>query len=321
MNHSSNEIKLTVICETYNQERYIRQCLDSLVNQNANFRYQIVVHDDASNDSTTQIILDYANRYPDLIIPIIQKKNLYSQGKSDSPFIASKIKGKYLAFCEGDDWWLSSDKLQVQYDYMEQHPDCSLCVHDAKLFDDNRNCFIGNLPSSGPERDITVKEIIENGGWYLGTNTMLFKAEDYVLPKCYLNWGVGDYPRAIYLGIKGRVHFLSEVMAVHRVNAAGSWTKRTSEDIKIREAANKKIINGLKAVDIATNRKFHDSFDKAEFMLLKQIEELHHNLIKLMFGTYSSRFWDLDITEIVKSISRCILPRKVILIAKLLLHR
>lgn len=298
------------MCLTYNQERYIQQCLDSLVCQKTNFKYQVVVHDDASTDSTTQILLGYANRYPDIVVPVIEKENVYSKGLNFDSILAPLIKGRYVAFCEGDDWWLSDDKLQIQYDYMEQNGDCSLCVHDAKLFDDRQGAFTGNLPSSGQERDISIEEIIENGGWYLGTNTMLFKAEYYELPGCYQGWGVSDYPRAIYLGTQGRVHFLSGSMAAHRVNASGSWTIKMSENLESREIANKKVVDGLKSADLYTDFRYHQSFNKAEFMLLKQIAELHHDFAKLMLGELSSSFWHMGVSEITKSVARCVIPRK-----------
>ena len=321
MTQEDTEIKITILCFTYNQEPYIKQCLDSLVNQKTSFRYRVIVHDDASTDQTTRIIMDYADRYPDLIVPIIQKENLYSRGINQYPYIAPKIKGNYLAYCEGDDWWLSENKLQIQYDYMEKNEDCSLCVHDAKLYGENEKLFLGYLPSSGPDRDIGVEEIIENGGWYLGTNTMLFRAEYLDLPDIFSGWGVGDYPRAIYLAMQGRVHFISGAMAAHRVGALGSWTKKMSEDIDLREEANERIISGLRKVDVSTNYKYHDSFEKAEFMLLKQTVELRRDLGRLLFGDYSSRFWRLGASEIVKSILRCVLPKQWIQAVKQISRR
>ena len=106
---------LSICCVTYNHKKYIRQCLDSFLMQKTNFKFEIIIHDDASTDGTADIIKEYYEKYPDIIKPIFQTENQFSQGKSISKtFIYPRIKGKYVALCEGDDYWTDPYKLQKQ---------------------------------------------------------------------------------------------------------------------------------------------------------------------------------------------------------------
>ena len=118
------EILVTVICLTYNHEKYIRECIDGFVMQKTNFAYEVIIHDDASTDNTAEIIKEYQQKYPDIIIPILQTENQYSKkvpiGKT---FIYPRAKGKYIALCEGDDYWIDPYKLQKQVDFLEDNPD------------------------------------------------------------------------------------------------------------------------------------------------------------------------------------------------------
>ena len=98
---------VSIICNTYNQEKYIAQCLDGFLMQKTNFSFEILVHDDCSTDGTQKIIKEYQSRFPDIIKPIFQKVNLYSQGKRNliNAEQYSRVKYKYVALCEGDDYW------------------------------------------------------------------------------------------------------------------------------------------------------------------------------------------------------------------------
>ena len=117
----SHKIKLSVICLTYNHEKFIRQALDGFVMQKTNFPFEVIVHDDASTDETAKIIREYEIKYPELIKPIYQKENLWQKGIPTKNYIYPKINGKYVALCEGDDYWTDPLKLQKQVDFLEAH--------------------------------------------------------------------------------------------------------------------------------------------------------------------------------------------------------
>ena len=159
----NNEIVVSVYCLAYNHEEYITQTLEGFVNQKTNFKFEVFVHDDASTDNTKEIILSYAERYPDIIKPILQSENQYSKGIDiKNAYIIPRMKGKYIAVCEGDDFWCNPHKLQKQVEFLDAHPDYSACVHntqkmlDGKLIKDFFNSSLRN-------KTLSVKDVILSG--------------------------------------------------------------------------------------------------------------------------------------------------------------
>ena len=128
-------IMLTVRTIAYNQEHYIRDCLEGIVKQQTSFKFEAIVHDDCSTDHTADIIREYAKKYPDIIKPIYEEENQYSMGVNSqmNTKMNAFTHGKYIALCEGDDYWTDPTKLQRQVDFLEAHPDYSMCFHNAKL--------------------------------------------------------------------------------------------------------------------------------------------------------------------------------------------
>lgn len=129
MKENTSPLMVTIRCCTYNHEPYIRQCLEGFVMQKTNFRFEAIVHDDASTDGTAAIIREYAKKYPDIIKPIFETENQYSKRDGSLRRIMdAHMHGKYIAMCEGDDYWIDPLKLQKQVDFLETHPDYGL-VH------------------------------------------------------------------------------------------------------------------------------------------------------------------------------------------------
>lgn len=124
MQDKKNMIIVSVRCLVYNQKRYIKQCLDGIVMQKTSFPYEAIIHDDASTDGTAEIIKEYACKYPNIIKPILEKENQYSKHDGSIRKIMNQAcKGKYIAYCEGDDYWTDPHKLQKQVDIMESDKD------------------------------------------------------------------------------------------------------------------------------------------------------------------------------------------------------
>lgn len=131
------EILVSVLCAAYNQEKYIADALQGFVEQKTDFRFEVIVHDDASQDRTTEIIREYEKKYPDIIKPIYQTENQYSKNPGIISYLmVQAAKGKYYALCEGDDYWTDPYKLQKQISYMETHPECTLCFTNAQCEED-----------------------------------------------------------------------------------------------------------------------------------------------------------------------------------------
>ena len=158
-----DNICVSIICNTYNHEKYIAHALESFLMQKTDFSFEILVHDDASTDSTPDIIKTYAEKYPDIIKPILQTENQFSKGINVTQvFQYSRAKGKYIAFCEGDDYWIDSNKLQFQVDWLEQHPQDIGCVHKYIVVDEDEN--IQNIKTFGyyeKEERYTLKDFEE----------------------------------------------------------------------------------------------------------------------------------------------------------------
>ena len=132
---------LVSICTTtYQHRRYIRQTLDSFLSQKTDFPFEILVHDDCSGDGTVEILEEYARRYPDVVCPVFEKENQYSKGVPiNETFNFPRARGKYIALCEGDDFWCDDGKLQAQADYMESHPDCTFCFTNGYIVEESQS--------------------------------------------------------------------------------------------------------------------------------------------------------------------------------------
>lgn len=256
-------VAVSVICTAYNHERYIAEALGSFLEQRADFEYEVLVNDDASTDSTADIIREFERRSGGVIRGFYQKENLYSKRISIiSRVLLPESKGKYIALCEGDDYWTDPCKLQRQYDYMESHPLCSLCVHQVEKVDALTGRKRGSCTPCAEERDYDTPEVILGGGGLFGTNSMFFLRENAV---GYERWRpetcpVGDYPMAIYHSTLGAVHYFPETMSVYRTGAVGSWSSHMSAaGASARTRHVLAVSEMLDQINERTDRRFEDA--------------------------------------------------------------
>ncbi len=223
---------LVSICSiTYNHAPFIRQCLDGFLMQQCNFPIEIIINDDCSTDGTTEIIREYAEKYPDKIFPIFHEENLYSQGVRGmfQKFVFPKAQGKYIAICEGDDYWTDPLKLQKQVDFLESHPDYSMCCHAStiKLHDTEW------IKTYGDKEDcnLVTKDVFLKGGEFIVTASICFRSD---LLNGFSEFAegcpVGDYPLQIWCAMHGKIRCLKDAMSVYRQGNLGSWTKRIEEN-------------------------------------------------------------------------------------------
>ena len=230
---SDNNPLVSIHCLVYNHEPYLRQCLDGFVMQKTNFPFEAIVHDDCSPDGSAAIIREYAEKYPDIIKPIYETENQYSKGDGSLDRImreAISPSSKYIAICEGDDYWTDPLKLQRQVDYMEVHPDYSMCFHTVEIKRDGR--IIGNDRHSDVDRVYSTKKIIEAGGGFCATCSLLFRREyNEELPEFRRIAPIGDYPLQILLALKGKIFYFTKEMGVYRSGHAGSWTANQNKEL------------------------------------------------------------------------------------------
>lgn len=192
--------------------------------QQTTFRFEVIVNDDASTDGTAAIIRDYAEKYPSIIKPIYQSKNLYKTHKDVlTRLMNSRMRGKYIAMCEGDDYWTDPLKLQKQVDFLEAHPDYSMCFHNAVEHweDGSRD---DALFSSVEERDYTGPEIY--GRWMVPTASVVFRRsviDSALYRKASANKKIffGDIRLFLTCAAMGRMRGMSDVMSVYRRHEGG----------------------------------------------------------------------------------------------------
>lgn len=274
--------KVIVWCTVFNHEKFLRRCLDGFIMQKTNFPFEVIIHDDASTDNSSEIIREYEENYPDIIKPIYEKTNQYSLGVERLNAVKFKNinNSKYFAVCEGDDYWSSPDKLQKQYDYMEEHPECSMCLH---------NTVIHDLSGKSPDKTFfswkKIHRLTENEaffGWNVHTTSYFVRTDKYKdLPKSFWNVWCGDYVYLTYLFTKGELVALPDIMSVYNfANPEGSviqHTKNANLTQKSLYARKKYLSDLLKTCD----KKYHK-------IIKKRIQEIDLSIKMSMYGDIES---------------------------------
>lgn len=210
---------VSIICTVYNHAPYIRQCLDGFVMQQTTFPYEIIVHDDASTDYSAEIIREYADKFPGLFVTILQKENQYSKGVPiGKTFMYPIAKGKYLALCEGDDYWTDPLKLQKQVDAFERDSSIGLVWGRAHCYYQRSHRF-GDFFG---KRAQSSEELLNDN--VIPTATTMIRRDivnRYYSEICPENhsWPLGDYPLWIFASLNSSVEFLDEEFATYRVLA------------------------------------------------------------------------------------------------------
>ncbi|USN53984.1 MAG: glycosyltransferase [Candidatus Nomurabacteria bacterium] len=220
---NSDSPLVSVVCVTYNHGPYIAEAIESFLQQETDFPFEIIIGEDFSTDETREICLEYAKKYPDKIHLAISDGNV---GARNNYFRAlSAARGKYIAFCEGDDYWSDPKKLAIQIGYMEKHPECSLTFHSVRIIN-------GDKATNKTIRPFNKKTIIPKNTFF-GYGTMA-PSPTLVYPRKYIidppDWlrhsPVGDIPLKLYLSQLGTVVYLDKIMAMRRIGVEGSWSKR-----------------------------------------------------------------------------------------------
>lgn len=263
------DVIVSVMCCTYNQEKYIRQCLDGFINQKTTFSFEVIVHDDASTDETPAIIKEYEEKYPDIIRGVYQKTNQFSiNPKRINTFVYPLIKGKYVAFCEGDDYWCDSRKLQKQYEIMEKNPDCSLCAHKVEKIHEDGSEMDQYLETVDFKPGmISGEKYIE--GIYLKSDNA-FQTTSFFIKREVLfsvpkemndSFFVGDIPILLWAAHNGNIFFMSDICSCYRVLSEGS-TNRKLENLEYAIMRMETSIAGHLAFNSVTGGRYWEYMKK-----------------------------------------------------------
>lgn len=231
---------VSVLCNTFNQATYIEDAFRGFLIQKTDFVFEVIVHDDASTDGTTDIVKEYAKRYPKIFKPVIQTENQYSQGKKPTLLSSAYAKGIYYALCEGDDFWADENKLQLQYYTLIESNNVKICFTKAFSLEGKQvRKFTANHGDSVETFD--VRSIIINGGQFMPTASLFLHSSIFKnLPNWFLTAPVGDYYLQVISSAYNGAIFLPVPSCVYRVRALGSWTlKKLEHNIEKKEIISK----------------------------------------------------------------------------------
>ena len=268
---------VSICCITYNHAQFIRKCLDGFLMQQTDFPIEILIHDDCSTDGTTEIIREYEAKYPELIFPLYEEENQYQHGKAAEIdfYNYRRARGKYIAYCEGDDYWTDSLKLQKQVDFMEANPEYSVCFHYFYAFDNNTNKISIHKAISPLESMDVTTEMYLNNSFYGQPLTMLFRVSMFDFRWCKLYKYYCDTHEIYHLLSMGKGRLLDFVGGIYNMHKAG-----VASSIVNPQQIAKGVLETCKELYI------HNSHDKV-------IQNFLYNILLWNYNVLSYEFWHI----------------------------
>lgn len=312
---------VSIRCTVYNHEPYLRQCLDGFVMQKTNFAFEAIVHDDASTDNSAEIIREYAEKYPDIIKPIYETENQYSkQDGSLDRIMNEHTHGKYVAFCEGDDYWTDPLKLQKQVEILEKNSNIGLVFSKVKYWSETKQIFEQVFGEK-----TNFKKLLYEGNT-IPTLSVCIRKEiiiDYyknIRPSTY-NWLMGDYPLWIYCAKYYNLYFIDDILGIYRIlNESASHSSSPDKRINFSESCSE------------IREFFHDYFkiDDTAFFIKNQrqrildlyvicmeydlnIDLVRKELVKIKFRDYNFKTFFIRISVLNRNLSKLLWKLKNII--------
>ncbi len=300
---SNDEIPLvSIYCLTYNHEPFIEDALRGFVEQRTTFRYEVILFDDASTDGTSDVVRQYANKYPDIIKAFIAKENTYhNQHRKEAmkDFFNRNFRGKYLAFCEGDDCWVDRHKLQIQIEYMESHSNCTMTVHGGIWVDYAKN-KLQVFDQIDSERDLTLGDVM----WHrcpMYTASMVFRYSKTRFEKYFCNTGVSDWSLQLYSIAEGELHYFDRIMSIYRFRTPGSWNERRLTNDEMNVVHIFRAISMLDSFNHSTEKRYErDVINKVNDYVVWLCDIYSRNkddfekAITELVGKYPETTWAID---------------------------
>jgi len=218
---------VTVLLMTYNHKRFIVQALESALTQRTSFPYEVLVSEDASTDGTREIVQEYQRRHPERIRLLLSERNLHSNEVVARGIRAAR--GRYIALLDGDDYWTSTDKLQRQSDFLDSHPECSACFHNAMVVHDDGGRAPWNWTPPGQKSFSTLADMWM--GNFIATCSVMFRTTNFSrLPDWYIEFfPITDWPLHLLSAERGLIGYIPDVMGVYRYHAGGLYSPLDEE--------------------------------------------------------------------------------------------
>ena len=303
-----DNIVVSVICLAYNHEEYIEDALKGFAMQETQFPFEVIVHDDASTDGTANIIKKYEKKYPDLIKAIYQSNNQFSQKVSIlRTFVYPIIRGNYIAFCEGDDYWTDPHKLQKQIEILNKHPEINACAHKTMILYDNKP--EGYIAPRNIDCIIPVEDVIYGGGGFFSTNSMVYRTTSIINVSPMQKIIQLDYVNQIQGALYNGIIYLDDCMSAYRKLIKNSWTSRMSADIEKQKRHMERIEEMLYVLDDYTDKKYTNIINKKirrnRFDLLETVGDYKSMLQK----QYRDLLRDRSIKSIIRIYLKALIQR------------
>ncbi|MCD4595634.1 glycosyltransferase family 2 protein [Proteus mirabilis] len=245
-----DKIYISCICTTYNQDKYIEDTLNGMLAQKCDFKFEIIVHDDLSTDNTREILFKYKEKYPSIIKLILQNENQYQKKKKIFPLAIEQASGDFIALCEGDDFWINENKLNLQINILKKHQNINLCVHNAISYNCVRN-KITNLFKFQVKKDSLINpyHIYATQGQFSATASMFFRRIPFKIVASEADsFPVLDFFIEAILGNNG-VYYLKNSMCCYRYGSNGSWSIRELNNLKKSIIRNKNMLLSLEKLN------------------------------------------------------------------------
>jgi glycosyltransferase involved in cell wall biosynthesis len=237
-------MKVSILVMTYNHANFIAQALESVLMQRVNFAYEILISEDCSTDGTREIVVEFQKRYPDKIRLLLSEQNVHSNAVVVRGI--QHAKGQYIALLDGDDYWTSAHKLQKQVDFLDTHPECAVCFHNAAVIHED-----GSRPphnwTPADQKEVSTLEDIWLGNFIATCSTMFRRGLFGQIPDWYdALFPITDWPLHILNAEHGMIGYLNEVMGVYRHHSGGLYSpfseaRKLEETLKFYKVMNRNL--------------------------------------------------------------------------------
>ncbi|MER9603421.1 glycosyltransferase [Mesorhizobium sp. M0243] len=219
---ANNGLRVSVLCQTFNHASFIDQALSSIVMQKTTFPFEVIVHDDASTDGTTDIVRAYVAKYPGMVSAVIQKTNLYSFGVRGmvAKFLLPLARGRYWIVCDGDDYFTDEHKLEKQVRFLDERPECSVCFHPVQFRFDDDSEPASQYPQDGSVARFDLETLLSQN--FIPANSAMFRRRSY-RNLSVSNMLPNDWYLSLFHALYGKIGFIPEVMAAYRRHSGGIW--------------------------------------------------------------------------------------------------
>jgi glycosyltransferase involved in cell wall biosynthesis len=258
---------VTVCVQTYKHVNFIKECLDSILQQQTNFPIEILLGEDGSTDGTRELCIQYADKFRTIIKLFLHHRENNIQidgtpsGRFNFVYNLFSASGKYVVMCDGDDYWLDPLKLQKQVDFLERHPDYSMCFHQAEVLRIDGTRFFYN--DINENRTFLFKDLLEKN--FIATASCMFTNSIDSIPEWFYSLPAGDWGLHLINSSKGKIFYMKDCMSVYRKHEGGIWSKLNKEQL-----LQKNIIT-LQILDKAFDYKYHHEFEN---VIEKKIDKM-----------------------------------------------